>query len=85
MDDMDKLRMLLPHWLAHNAEHAAEFRTWAARIEQAGQGHLADHIESAAQRLEAVSQELEEAIHHLGRAAEGTPHDSAHSHDHPHP
>ena len=84
MDDMDKLHMLLPHWLAHNAEHAAEFRTWAARMEQAGQGHLAQHIESAARRLEAVSQELEKAICHLGHTAEGSPHDSAHSLEHPH-
>lgn len=84
MDDMDKLRVLLPHWLAHNAEHAAEFRAWAARMEQAGQGHLAEHIEAAALRLEAVSQELEKAIPLLGHTAEGSSHGSAHSHEHPH-
>ena len=33
--DLEKLRVLLPHWVEHNAEHAAEFHTtnldfWAA-------------------------------------------------------
>jgi hypothetical protein len=27
--DPEKLRVLLPHWIEHNAEHAAEFRQWA--------------------------------------------------------
>jgi hypothetical protein len=83
MNDMDKLRMLLPHWLAHNAEHAAEFRTWAARMRQAGQALVAEHIEAAALRLEAVSQELEKAIPPLGRA-EGSSQDSVHSGEHAH-
>ena len=26
MTDLDKLRALLPHWIEHNAEHAAEFQ-----------------------------------------------------------
>jgi hypothetical protein len=29
--DLEKLRVLLPHWIEHNAEHAAEFRQWAER------------------------------------------------------
>ena len=29
MTGRDKLRALLPHWIEHNAEHAAEFRLWA--------------------------------------------------------
>ena len=33
MIEIDKLRMLLPHWIEHNAEHAAEFKRWA---DQAG-------------------------------------------------
>jgi hypothetical protein len=29
MDETDKLRVLIPHWIDHNNEHAAEFRGWA--------------------------------------------------------
>jgi len=33
MNELDKLRVLIPHWIEHNREHAEEFRRWA---EQAG-------------------------------------------------
>jgi hypothetical protein len=33
MNETDKLRVLIPHWIEHNSEHADEFRRWA---EQAG-------------------------------------------------
>jgi len=84
MDDMEKLRLLLPHWLVHNAEHAAEFRTWAGRMEQAGQKQLAARIESAARKLEAVSQELEAAVRDLGHSAGDSPSDSGPHGDHAH-
>jgi len=25
MDEVEKLRVLLPHWIEHNSEHAEEF------------------------------------------------------------
>ena len=31
MVETDKLRVLLPHWIEHNADHAEEFRSWAER------------------------------------------------------
>jgi len=31
MDENTKLRMLLPHWIEHNGEHAQEFRDYAGR------------------------------------------------------
>jgi hypothetical protein len=32
-DDLDKLRILLPHWIEHNEEHAESFREWPGRGE----------------------------------------------------
>ena len=32
--DIDKLRMLIPHWIEHNEGHAAEFRKWATKLDQ---------------------------------------------------
>jgi hypothetical protein len=49
MTDQDKLRALLPHWIEHNAEHAAEFRNWAEKARATGQEEVAEEIALAAQ------------------------------------
>jgi hypothetical protein len=36
MDETEKLRVLLPHWIEHNGEHADEFRRYAPRAGVAG-------------------------------------------------
>jgi len=61
LSDLEKLRVLLPHWIAHNAEHAAEFRRWAA-VAAAAQAD----IEAAAANLEAANTALERALQALG-------------------
>ena len=76
-----KLRVLLPHWIEHNAEHAASFRTWAERAEAAGDRHLAAHIEVVAQKIADANRDLEGLIEHVGARAS----DHAHlHHDHSH-
>jgi hypothetical protein len=62
MTDLEKLSVLLPHWIEHNAEHAAEFRQWAERAGEAG----AD-IQAAAKALEQANQALTTAQEKLGR------------------
>jgi hypothetical protein len=59
--DTEKLRMLLPHWIEHNAEHAAEFREWAKRVDASR-----EQIESAARHMEAANEALREALGQLG-------------------
>jgi predicted RNA-binding protein len=59
--DVEKLRALLPHWIRHNAEHAAEFRRWAQR---AGQADV--YLQTAADRCEGVNAALERALEQLG-------------------
>ena len=61
MDEVEKLRVLLPHWIEHNGEHAAEFRGWAGR---AGRAH--DALLDAAQLLEQANTRLDEALKLLG-------------------
>jgi hypothetical protein len=58
--DAEKLRVLLPHWIEHNAEHAAEFRAWAQKA-----GVVGTCLESAADHLEEASSMLEEALQQL--------------------
>ncbi len=63
MDEIEKLRVLIPHWIEHNAEHAEEFRRWA---EQAGAARA--DLEAAADALEAASDHLRAALEKLGGA-----------------
>jgi len=59
MDELEKLRILLPHWVDHSAEHANEFRTWAKRAREADQDPVAARIEAAAQKDGSRQQGLE--------------------------
>jgi hypothetical protein len=73
MSEIDKLRVLLPHWIAHNGEHAAEFREWAGRA-----GTAEEPILAAAKLVEEANARLEQALEQLGGPLE-------HEHSHPHP
>jgi hypothetical protein len=61
MDEITKLRMLLPHWIEHNSEHAGEFRDYAARS-----GEVKDKLLAAAQLMEEVNNWLGDALDELG-------------------
>jgi hypothetical protein len=67
--ERDKLRVLLPHWIEHNAEHADEFRLWAERARAAGQQDVADEIDTAAEELGWVNEALSAALERLGAVA----------------
>jgi len=77
MDDLQKLRVLLPHWIEHNDEHAAEFDLWAERARAAGQEEVAEEVALAAKQLGWVNEALTAALEKLGGPA-------GHAHDHPH-
>ena len=61
MNEIDKLRVLIPHWVEHNLEHAAEFRDWAGQA-----GEAAPEILVAADRMAQVIKALEAASAILG-------------------
>ena len=46
-----KLLVLLPHWIEHNAEHATEFCVWAESATEPGQENSANGIRLAAGHL----------------------------------
>ena len=66
MTDQDKVRALLPHWIEHNTEHAAEFRHWAEKVLSSGQAEAAEQIALAAKELGWVNEELAAALDKLG-------------------
>lgn len=73
MTGQDKLRAMLPHWIEHNIEHAAQFRLWAGLAAEAE----AD-IEMAAVQMEAANEALTAALEKLG----GSMADHVHHHAH---
>ncbi len=63
MNDQEKLRVLIPHWIEHNNEHAGEFRRWA---EQAGDA--APDILAAAEAIARANESLATALEKMGGA-----------------
>ncbi len=64
MSGVDKLQVLLPHWIEHYGEHAREFRRWADGVGPAEEKILAvaDLMNAANIRLEdTLERVLEEA------------------------
>jgi len=61
MDEKEKLRILIPHWIAHNQEHAQEFRDWAVRA-----GEPVPDILAAAEAVDKANEHLSVALEELG-------------------
>ncbi|MCL0104779.1 hypothetical protein M1O57_04235, partial [Dehalococcoidia bacterium] len=65
MDDREKLRTLVDHWIEHNREHAEEFREWARRTRDFVGEAAGDNISQAAGRLEEANKFLLRAAEEL--------------------
>ncbi len=61
MEEKDKLRILIPHWIAHNNDHAQEFRDWAALTEL-----VSEEITAAADTVVLANKSLSSALEKLG-------------------
>ena len=66
MTEIEKLRVLLPHWMEHNEEHAAEFERWAETAAQAGHEDAANLIRLAAEQMAEANTTLQAALERLG-------------------
>ncbi|MGC8780232.1 MAG: hypothetical protein ACP5UQ_05125, partial [Anaerolineae bacterium] len=80
MNDIAKLRVLLPHWLEHNASHADDYRDWAERARAAGADHVAEHLAAAVEKLAGVNRDLQGALEHLGGPDALADHEHSHVH-----
>jgi hypothetical protein len=81
MKELDKLRVLLPHWIDHNHSHIAEFEKWrgvAASEGNPAQAGLAEAVAAMTRAGEALSRVLAE----LGGPL--APPGQAHHHHHHH-
>ncbi|MCX6996907.1 MAG: hypothetical protein NTV49_07440 [Kiritimatiellaeota bacterium] len=78
---IEKLRILLPHWIEHNRSHGAEFRQWAAAARTEGAEPLAALLDKAAAHMAATDELLKKAAPEVG--GPGAAPDHAQPHDHP--
>lgn len=88
MDNVEKLRVLLQHWIDHNKGHVEEFENWRKLMADENQEKTASHITEAIRQMAMVNAELGKALHQVGgpNAAgdKGHQHGHSHSHDHSH-
>jgi hypothetical protein len=79
LSDIEKLQVLLPHWLEHNKSHGVEFSHWAEIVGKTGDTETAELIRQAADYLEKADQVLSQALESIGGPR---PHHGHHHHHH---
>lgn len=63
MNELEKLQVLLPHWIEHNQGHAEECKKWA---EQTGQGAVQSSLMAALDAMAEVTRQLTMALDAAG-------------------
>jgi hypothetical protein len=76
--DLEKLQVLLTHWLQHNESHGSEYLKWAEVARQDGLETAADLIEEAVAFLKKSDESLKKAQESVGSPAHG--HQGHHHH-----
>lgn len=79
MENKEKVRVLLQHWIDHNTGHAEEFSKWQKISAEEGQSEVAENISEAIALMEKANESLTKALN-----AAGGPAKSDHHHDHHH-
>lgn len=77
MNEIEKLRVLLPHWIEHNTGHESECLKWVEIAKEQGKIDVASSIEAAVQTMKKANQHLETAL-----AKAGGPMAAHHHHHH---
>ena len=73
MSDIDKLRVLLPHWIEHNNSHIAEFTKWK-KVAADNEKELAEGIEEAISAMNKAGESLKLVLERLGGPVNGHHH-----------
>ena len=63
--EMEKLEILLKHWVEHNEEHAEEFGEWAEKAKAPGNIVVHDDILSAVEKMRKANEYLLKALENL--------------------
>jgi len=66
MDEMQKLSIVIEHWIEHNQSHMGEYRRWAERAGELGLEQVKAEIEEAIRMLTQSNRHLEKAKQAIG-------------------
>ena len=80
MNDLEKLRVMLPHWIDHNQGHGGEFAQWAEKLTDASP-EVARLLRDAVRYLQEAQTSLEAALEKAGGPLAGP---GGHEHGHSH-
>lgn len=60
MNDIEKLKKLLHHWIEHNQEHSRIYREWAGRVKELNPGAslLLEDIVKETERIDELFRKL---------------------------
>jgi len=83
MENKEKLRVLLQHWIDHNKSHVEEFERWRQIADNDGESAVATHIAEAISDMFKANEALQNALTKAGGPAEHS-HDHHHHHHHHH-
>ncbi|MBW2467010.1 MAG: hypothetical protein JRF02_06885 [Deltaproteobacteria bacterium] len=78
--DLEKLQVLLTHWLQHNESHGEEYLKWAETARKGGYAATAEFIEQAVDLLQQADESLQKALESVGGPSRGH-HHHHHHHD----
>lgn len=62
MDELERLKVLIEHWLEHNREHAQTYKDWAEKVGTLGRKDIAGVLNKLSQETERLDILLEEAL-----------------------
>jgi hypothetical protein len=80
MKELDKLRVLLPHWIEHNRSHIAEFEKWHEVAADAGSSASAG-LKEAVAAMSRAGEALSRVLNDLGGPLAAPGHQHHHHHD----
>ncbi len=66
MDDLEKLKMLLPHWMEHNDEHAKTYEAWALKMSFLGKNELSEALKAIHQESQKLRKLFDQALRLIG-------------------
>jgi hypothetical protein len=62
VDELEKLKILLHHWMEHNNEHAEAYRDWARKASSIGNNELSRILDLLSYETRKLNRLLEKAI-----------------------
>lgn len=65
VDEKEKLKILLNHWIEHNTEHSEEFEEWANTAKKIGEDEVQKYMLNAASQMEKSASSLRRALNVL--------------------